>query len=95
MDSLDGLKNFGASIPPGEDIEENGFVELNLSDEIGISAAKKLTIEIPKLIANQREFYDIKAISYFEPDYTYSEFINDIKLCNIAELPFSVDIVSD
>ncbi len=91
MDSLSELKALGASIPAGEDITRTGYVDLNLSDSIDRDTAKKISIEIPKLIANQRDFYDIKAISYFEPDYTYSDYMNDLKSCNVSDLPFSVD----
>lgn len=92
MDSIKELRKLGASIPLGEDITKTGFVDLNLSDSIDRDTAKKLSIEIPKLIANQRDFYDIKAISYFEPDYTYSHFIQDIKTCNSSDLPFSIEL---
>ena len=92
MDSISELQKLGASIPDGEDITKTGYVDLNLSDSIDRDTARKLSVEIPKLIANQRDFYDIKAISYFEPDYTYSDFIQDLKLCNFSDLPFSIDL---
>ena len=90
MDSIKELQKLGASIPAGEDISNTGFVDLNLSETIDRDAVKKLSVEIPKLIANQRDFYDIKAISYFEPNYTYSHFIQDIKTCNSSDLPVFV-----
>ncbi len=92
MDSISELQKLGASIPIGSDITKTGYVDLNLSDSIDRDTAKRFSIEIPKLIANQRDFYDIKAVSYFEPDYTYEEYIKDLKLCNYSVLPFSVDL---
>ena len=92
MDSISELQKMGASIPVGEDITKTGYVDLNLSDSINRDTAKMFSVEIPKLIANQRDFYDIKAISYFEPDYTYSDFIQDLKACNPSDLPFSIDL---
>ena len=92
MDSISELQKLGASIPDGEDITKTGYVDLNLSDTIDRDTARKLSVEIPKLSANQRDFYDIKAISYFEPDYSYSDFIQDLKLCNSSDLPFSIDL---
>lgn len=91
MDSILELQKLGASIPDGENISKTGYIDLNLSDSIDWSTAKKFSIDIPKLIANQRDFYDIKAISYFEPNYTYKEYINDLKSCDCSKLPFSVD----
>ncbi|MBR4436042.1 MAG: radical SAM protein [Clostridia bacterium] len=92
MDSILELQHFGASIPGGESVAENGFVNLNLSEQIDRETASQIALEIPKLIANQRDFYDIKSISYFEPGYTYSEFLSDLALCNRSELPFTVDL---
>ena len=92
MDSISELQKLGASIPVGEDITKTGYVDLNLSDSIDRDTAKRFSVEIPKLIANQRDFYDIKAISYFEPDYTYSDFIQDLKACSSSDLPFSIDL---
>ena len=95
MDSISELEQLGATIPEGENIENTGYINLNLSKSIDRDIARQLSIQIPKLIANQRDFYDIKAISYFEPDYTYSEFINDIKQCDITELPFTVEFAEE
>ncbi len=91
MDSISELEEMGASIPMGEKITDTGYIDLNLSKTIDKNTAKKYTIEIPKLIANQRDFYDIKAISYFEPSYTYSEFLRDIEKSNETDLPFTID----
>lgn len=91
MDSISELQKLGASIPIGEDIEKTGYVDLNLSRDIDKTTAKQISTKIPKLVANQKDFYDIKAISYFEPNYSYTDFINDIKKCNIADLPFTIE----
>lgn len=95
MDSILELQKLGASIPYGNKIEKNGFVELNLSHDIDRDTAKQLSVDIPKLIANQKDFYEIKTISYFEPGYSYLEFIEDVKHSNRSSLPFSVDFSID
>lgn len=74
MDAVSELERLGASVPDGEDVAETGYADLNLSDSIDRDTAKRLSVEIPRLLANQRDFYEIKAISYFEPDYTYPDF---------------------
>lgn len=81
----------GAKIPSENLLEEQGYVNLDLSDEIPFSEAKKYLNQIPKLVANQRDFYDIKSIAYFSSDYTYDEFISDVKRCNVEDLPFCLD----
>ena len=94
MDSIEELQKLGASIPKGEDISTKGYINLDLSPEINYATAQKYAVEIPKLIANQRDFYDIKAISYFDPTYTYSDFLKDVEKCNLDDLPFSVETVT-
>lgn len=91
MDSLTELQKLGASIPNGEDVLNTGYIDLNLSDSINKDTAKRISVDIPKLIANQRDFYDVKAISYFEPGYTYDEFIKDVSICDYSSLPFSIE----
>ncbi len=91
MDSISELQMLGASIPKGRDITETGYIDLNLSDTIDCDTAKRYSVEIPKLIANQRDFYDIKAISYFEPGYTYDLFLKDLQTCDSSALPFTYD----
>lgn len=81
----------GAKIPSESLLEEQGYANLDLSDEIPFSEAEKYLNRIPKLVANQRDFYDIKSIAYFPSDYTYKEFISDVKKCNVDELPFRLD----
>ena len=92
MDSLTELERLGVSIPNGEDISKTGYIDLNLSDSVSRDIARQISIEIPKLIADQRDFYDVKAISYFEPGYTYEEFLKDVLQCDYSNLPFSVII---
>lgn len=91
MDSIFELQELGASIPNGSNIENLGYINLDLSPEIDHLEAHRISTQIPKYIANQKDFYEIKAISYFERDYTYSSFLEDLKKCDIAELPFIID----
>ena len=91
MDSISGFTNLGASVPLGEDIDKTGYIDLNLSDSIDFMTAKRLCVDIPKLIANQKDFYEVKAISYFEPDYSYEDFLDDVRKSDQALLPFKVD----
>lgn len=93
MGNIEELIKEGVKIPSNHLLEEQGYLNLDLSDEISFSIAKEYLNSIPKLIANQRDFYDIKSIAYFPFNYTYNEFISDVKKCNICDLPFSVDEV--
>lgn len=91
MASIQEILNLGASIPIDKNINDAGYVNLNLSPEIDASTAKEFAVKIPKLIANQKDFFDIKSISYFENGYTYRKFLADLKKCDMSELPFSIN----
>lgn len=93
MKNLKELIEEGAKIPLNHSLEEYGYIELDLSDEISFSDAKKYLNRIPKLVANQRDFYDVKSIAYFSPGYSYNDFLTDVKRCSIDELPFCLDEV--
>ena len=90
MDNISELERQGASIPCDEDFEKNGFVNLNLSPEIDKRQAKQLSVSIPKIVADQRDFFDIKTFSYYPKDYKYEDFISDLEQCDPEELPFRV-----
>ena len=93
MGNIKELIKEGAKMHSDYLIEEQGYVNLDLSDEIPFAVAKEYLNRIPKLIANQRDFFDIKSITYFPSNYTYNEFISDVKKCNIDDLPFYIDEV--
>lgn len=91
MDNLSELEQFGSSIAAEDHFEDNGFAILNLSPDISKERASKLCQEIPQLIANQRDFYDIKSFSYYPDSYSYKEFLQDIRRCDPQDLPFCID----
>lgn len=91
MTNLQELIDLGASIPSGQDLEENGFMNLNMSSEIDVAKAQELCCEIPRIVANQRDFYDIKKFSYYPQSYDYSAFMQDVRKCNLKDLPFRVE----
>lgn len=90
MGSISEFLSLGASIPEGQSINENGYINLNLSKEIDYETANYFTKRIPQMIATQKDFYDIKTISYFENGYSYDDFLNDLAQCNPDELPFTL-----
>lgn len=91
MGNLNALLKAGASIPDERFLEENGYVNLDLSEEIPYRVAKKYMTEVPKMIADQRDFYDIKSVTYFPPGYTYDAFLEDLGQCLADDLPFSLN----
>lgn len=91
MDAISDILELGASIPEGQDIHENGFVNLNLSPEIDYRTAQEIAVDIPKLIASHKDFFDVKKISYFENGYTYGQYLEDLNECSVGDLPFIIE----
>lgn len=91
MSSLKDFFNLGASIPDQNNLLEQGYCNMNLSSEIDADTAQALAINIPKIVSTQRDFYDIKKISYFEIGYSYVDFLNDLNECSLKNLPFTVE----
>ncbi len=90
MDSLSDLLSLGATIPDEGQITNTGYIDLNLSPEIDSEEAKRISVMMPKFIATQKDFYDVKAISYFERGYSYSDYLKDLARCDPSELPFTI-----
>ena len=81
----------GASVPEGQSVEENGYANLNLSDELPLAKAKEYALEISRLVMSARDYYDIKSISYFERGYTYEDFAREVSECDWRTLTFRVE----
>jgi radical SAM superfamily enzyme YgiQ (UPF0313 family) len=88
--SLGELLEQGARVPDGYDVNDHGFVDLDLSDEIDGKGAKKICLAISRLMMTQKDCYDVKSVSYFERGYTYEQFENDVACCEPEKLPFSL-----
>jgi len=91
MDNLRELEQLGASISADDHFEDDGFAMMNLSPEIPKEKAAELCLEIPQLIASQRDFYDVKSFSYYPSSYSYDDFMRDVRMCSPRELPFYVE----
>ncbi len=87
---LEDLLEQGARVPDGYVVNDHGFVDLDLSDEIDSKAAKKICRAISRLMMTQKDYYDVKSVSYFERGYTYEQFENDVACCEPEKLPFEI-----
>ncbi len=80
----------GARLPDDCDINDQGYANLDLSDEISSADAQKIALDISRLIMTEKDYYDIKSVSYFERGYTYERFAHDIAHCDPEKLPFEI-----
>lgn len=88
MDNLEELMSYGATLQSIDSLENEGFSYLNLSDDINVEKANEICLQISKLIATQKDFYDIKSFSYYPATYSYENFLSDLDYCDIKQLPF-------
>jgi len=80
-----------------ESIERNeldnyGFMLINLSKEIDIEKAKELSFKISKLQMNIGDYYDLKSVSYYsrKMDFeTFKEIVSN-NISNNELLPFNI-----
>ena len=69
---------------------EDGITHINLSKEIDYTRSVELSLDLSKMLMNSNDYYDLKSFSYFSRDYTYKNFIYDLKSCN-SPLSFTVN----
>ena len=84
------LEHFGAKILEQKDDCIEGITKINLSKEISFSEADDICQKISKMFMSAKDYYDLKSFSYFDRNYTYSEFTSDVIKSDINLLPFSV-----
>lgn len=92
MNSFSELSALGASLPVDNHFTENGYCALNLSPEITAAEAARIGCQLSRIVSDQRDFYDLKSFSYFEADYSYTMFLEDLKTCDPNVLPFRVEL---
>lgn len=74
------LLSLGASI--NNEASFTGVTSFNLSSSIDHKNSLQLSKEISKDFMTARDYFDLKSFSYFSRDYTYSDFVQDIKTEN-------------
>lgn len=93
MNNIDELYALGASMQTENDLQDKGFSYMNLSSEIDANQAKEICLQVSKLVATQKDFFDIKKFSYYPQAYSYKDFLCDLEECDINELPFRIEKV--
>lgn len=71
------LLSFGASIYGKNALE--GVTRFNLSSSINHDASLSISKELSRSFMTAKEYFDLKSFSYFSRDYTYDEFLQDIR----------------
>ena len=72
------LLSEGASI--NEESSFNGVTSFNLSSTIDHQASLRISKELSRSFMTAKDYFDLKSFSYFSRNYTYDEFLQDIKV---------------
>jgi hypothetical protein len=68
--------------------EVDGVWDVDLSREIDAEKAKDISNEIAREFMPMEHYYELKRFSYFDPDYTWDLFSEDVKNTHLQERPF-------
>ncbi|MEZ8025596.1 radical SAM protein [Vibrio sp. 1F255] len=76
-DFINSLFSLGASV--NDEASFTGVTSLNLSSSIGHKDSLRLSKEISRDFMTAKDYFDLKSFSYFSRNYTFNDFIQDIK----------------
>ena len=88
---IEELLELGAILHENNVLDECGYADLDLSEEISCKKAKEIALQISQMIMTKKDYFDIKSVSYFERGYTYEEFEKDVISANQNSLCFSTE----
>ena len=69
-------------------LENSGITEINFSKELTNIEAKQEALKISKRYMSQKDYYDLKAFSYFPRNYSYRDFKKAYQHIEDIHLPF-------
>lgn len=87
---IDSFKKLGASYVNENDLEEKGYSNINLSNEIDYNSAKVIAQDLSKNIMSAEDYYDLKSYGYFPRNYNKQQFEKDLNALTQDMLPFKI-----
>ncbi|MEF1245292.1 hypothetical protein [Vibrio campbellii] len=77
---INSLLSMGATV--NDSTSFTGVTSFNLSSAINYVDSLRISKEISRDFMTAKDYFDLKSFSYFSRDYSYSDFIRDIKAEN-------------
>lgn len=84
------LAAYGASPINKDSLSYYGYTDLNISKEIDSKTAKEMCLALSRELMNDREYFFLKAFSYFCRSFDYTAFRGIIQLNSKEDLSFSI-----
>ena len=85
---LEVIKKLGATPVDIQSIENFGYANIHLSEEIDFEKSLEVARNIRNRFMSAKDYFDLKSFSYFPRSYTYDDFIADVQKCNHKDLNF-------
>lgn len=88
MGDIGGLVRDGARVPDASAAERDGYADLDPSEEISRAEGEEKCLRLSRAVMSARDYYDLKAMTYFRRGYTWEEFLADAGKAGQERLPF-------
>lgn len=72
-------------------IESDGYAHLHLSKVVDHDRATAISLRLAQEFMSDRDYYDLKSLSYLPRGYTYDQFRSDLMSLPPEDLPFRVN----
>lgn len=82
------IKEFGGIPVDESNLEQKGYTNIHLSEDISHHRAIEIARNIRHQFINKKDYFDLKSFSYFPRSYVFEDFISDISEIETAELNF-------
>lgn len=84
------LEPLGATYVNDSDLNEKGYANINLSNELDYKSAKEIARDLSRFIMSADDYFELKKYGYFPRNYSKSQFFTDLEKTNQAKLPFRI-----
>jgi hypothetical protein len=88
QDSLTEIQAYGATPTDPDDLEAKGYADLHLSATMSHAESVLAARRVSRTMMTARDYFDLKAFSYFPPSFTFEEFMAHARMQDQQTLPF-------
>jgi radical SAM superfamily enzyme YgiQ (UPF0313 family) len=71
-------------------LSEDGITKINLSTEITHEESQKISLRISRIFVSVNDYFDLKSFNYYPINYSFENFIKDVKSIDKNKLPFKI-----
>jgi len=71
-------------------LSKDGITKINLSTKITHEESQKISLRISRMFVSVNDYYDLKSFNYYPRNYSFKNFMKEIKYINKNNLPFKI-----